>query len=181
MMRAADELDDPAQAYPIYSPEGTIATPVAMNKDGTPRKLVWQSYANLENALSVLHDGSDANISLRVGQGHKVRSFFNNLNVPMDPRSVTVDTHNVGGALFRPMGGNAPEVKFVMGGPGSAATGISGAHGVYRDAVVRAAEAQGLRPSAAQSISWETIKGLCSHAQSEVCRTGARCGGLQPR
>lgn len=166
MMRAVDELDDPAQSYPIWAPNGTIAHPVALNKDGDPQRLVWQSYKNLENAISVLHDGSDANISLRVGQGHKVRSFFNNINVPEDLRSVTVDTHNVGGAHFRPMGGKAAEVRQVMGGPGSAATGIKGAHGVYRDAMIAASEAEGLpRPSAGQSVSWESIKGLFSPAQ----------------
>ena len=178
MMRAGSELADPAQAYPIWSPEGTIAKPVATNNDGTPKRLVWQSYANVENALSVLHDGSDANISQRVGAGHKVRSFFNNINVPQDPRSVTVDTHNVGGAHVRPMGGQAPEVKFVMGGPGSAATGIKGAHAIYRDAVAQAAEAQGLRPSAAQSVSWEAIKGLFSPAQRRDKAFVAKVEGL---
>src|SRR6187399_395257 len=178
MMRAGSELADPAQAYPIWSPEGTIAKPVATNNDGTPKRLVWQSYANVENALSVLHDGSDANISQRVGAGHKVRSFFNNINVPQDPRSVTVDTHNVGGAHVRPMGGQAPEVKFVMGGPGSAATGIKGAHAIYRDAVVQAAKAQGLRPSAAQSVSWEAIKGLFSPAQRRDKAFVAKVEGL---
>lgn len=178
MMRALDELEDPAQSYPIWSPEGTVAVPVALNQEGKPRRLVWQSFTNLENAIAVLHDGSDANISLRVGKGHKVRSFFNNLNVPFDPRSVTVDTHNVGGAHFRPMGGKAAEVKQVMAGPGSAATGIKGAHGIYRDAMIAAAAAEDLRPSAGQSVSWEAIKGVFSPAQRRDKAFVAQVRGL---
>jgi hypothetical protein len=164
MVRAVSELRE-SQHYPIYSPEGTIIHPVALTAKGEPRTLVWQSYYNLENALSILHDGSDANISLRVGEGQKVRSFFNNLSVPEDVRSVTADTHNVGGANLRPMGGKAPEVKFVMAGPGSKPTGISGAHPLYRDATIQAAKGHGLIPNQAQSISWESIKGLFSPAQ----------------
>jgi hypothetical protein len=165
MVRAHSELTDPAQQYPIYAPDGTITSPVAMNADGTPSRLVWQSYLNIENGLSILHDGSDANISMRVGDGHKVRSFFNNINVPSDPRSVTIDTHHVGGSHFRPMGGSAREVLDVMGGPASAPTGISGLHPLYRDAATRAAGANRLLPNQGQSVAWESIKGLFSPSQ----------------
>ncbi len=168
VLRAWSEATDPEQRYAIWTPEGAVAMPVAMkgkNRD-VPRSVVWQSYDNIENALSVLRDKSDENISRRVGEGHKVRSFFNNINVPTDIRSVTVDTHNVGGGHLRPMGGKAPEVKSVMGGtPGSAALGISGLHPVFRDAVTMASGEHGLRPHQAQSVSWEAIKGLFSPAQ----------------
>jgi hypothetical protein len=164
LIRTHSELHDP-QSYPIYAPEGTISHPIAMKADGTPRKLVWQSYPNLTRGLSILEDGSVENLSRQLGEGHKVRSFFNNLNVPADPRSATVDTHHVGLSHLQPMGGQAPEVRAVMSGVGNAQTGISGAHPVYRDALVRAALARGEVPSTTQAIGWETIKGTFSPKQ----------------
>jgi hypothetical protein len=52
-----------------------------------------------------------------------------------------------------------------MKGPGSAETGIVGAHPIYRDAVTRAAEATGQIPNATQAQAWEGIQGLFSSAQ----------------
>jgi hypothetical protein len=163
MIRAHSELVEPPH-YSLYTPEGD-AFRTATTGDGTPALLQWQSYPIMANGLSVLEDDSPAALSAAMGMGHKVRSFFNNINVPLDSRSVTVDTHNIAGAHFRPLGGSAPEVGAVMAGPGSAALGISGGHAMYRDAVAMAAAQRGLRPAQAQSISWEGIKGLFTPVQ----------------
>jgi hypothetical protein len=166
MLRAYSELTDPAQSYGIWSPEGTLVKPVALTAEGEPALQQWQTAENIDDALSILHDPQAARISQAMGAGHKVRSFFNNLSAVGDPRSVTVDTHNVGGAHFRPMGGTAREVRQVMGKtPGSNLTGITGLHPLYRDAVTEAARVRGLVPHEAQSLSWEAIKGLFSPAQ----------------
>lgn len=169
MIRAHSELVEPP-GYSLYTPEGDAFRP-ATTGAGEPGRLQWQSYPFMAAGLSILEDGSPANISAAMGMGHKVRSFFNNINVPADPRSVTVDTHNVAGAHFRPLGGSAPEVMAVMGGtPASAALGVRGKHAIYRDAVAMAAAQRGLRPSQAQSISWEGIKGLFTPAQKRDTR-----------
>ena len=164
MIRAHSEMVE-APHYQLHTPEGyPFAT--ATTTKGDPALLQWQTYPIMARGLSLLEDASPANFSFQLGKGHKVRSFFNNINVPFDVRSTTVDTHNVAGGHMRPLGGSAPEVAAVMGGvPASARLGIRGGHPMYRDAVTEAAVGRGLRPNQGQSISWEGIKGLFTPAQ----------------
>lgn len=163
-IRAMSERHD-SPYYPVYGPEGTIIAPYALGETGEKLPLVWQSYENLDAGLSVLKDPSPENISRAMGFGHKKRSFFTNLSDPFFTGASTADTHNVGGAHFRPMGGDTPRVLAVMGGAGSASTGIRGAHPLYREANALAAEQLGLRPNQLQSAGWEGIKGLFTPAQ----------------
>jgi hypothetical protein len=165
LIRAHSELNEP-QTFARYAPEGHIVIPEAQGVNGKPLSVKWQSYDNLARVLRMFDDPSDASISYLLGKGHKIRSFFNDLSVPTDPRSVTADVHNVAGTQLRPLGANRPEVLSVTGGtPGSALTGIEGTYPLYQEATTRAAEVRVLVPNKAQSIPWETTRGLFSPAQ----------------
>jgi hypothetical protein len=147
--------------YPVITPEGRNAG-LAMTEGPNPRPkgLQWNSYDMIENALSVLQDGSAENISRRMGSQHKVRSFYNNLSNPFDPRSLTVDTQQVAATHLQPFSQEAPEVGFVMSGPASAHTGISGANPIYGDIGKRLGAANEIVPAQGQSVVWETGRGL---------------------
>jgi hypothetical protein len=165
LIRAHSELTEP-QTFARYAPEGHVVIPEARGVNGDPLSVKWQSYDNLSRVLAMFDDPSDASISSLLGKGHKIRSFFNNLSVPNDPRSLTADVHNVAGTNLRPIGANQPEVLAVTGGkPGSAQTGIEGTYPLYQEATQRAAAARGMVPNKAQSIPWETTRGLFSPAQ----------------
>ena len=55
-------------------------------------------------------------ISEELGEGHKIRSFFNNINDPMDDRgSGTIDTHDVGAMHLQPYSGKSIPVSHNFG------------------------------------------------------------------
>ena len=167
MTRAFDEVHNVSQ-FPILTPEGGIAHKVATNKDGKPTKLVWNSYGEIAKALNIMADGSPENISRWLGWEHKVRSFFDNINVPNYGRQVgergpsTIDTHQVAGSHMRPMGAKSPQVTYSMGGAGSDWLGISGSNPLYQEALTRATSDTEYLPREGQSIAWEGLKGLFS-------------------
>ena len=180
MLRAFDELEYGFN-YPILSPEGGIAHTVARNQpsktavkkglEGEPSKLVWNQYADLRKALSILQDGSPENISRQLGNEHKVRSFFDNISQPNYGRQPgqrgpsTIDTHAVAGGHLLPMGAESPAVKYSMGGAANKQHGISGSNPLYQEAMSRTGAGAGLLPREAQSITWEGLKGLFSPSQ----------------
>jgi hypothetical protein len=167
MIRAFSETNDPNE-FGIYSPEGNLVIPRAMTGGDDPRarKMKWQTYENMADALSILDDPSDANISARLGEGHKIRNFYNDISVPEDPRSATSDVHNIAGTLMLPVGGG-PLVDRVTGSsPGSPTKlGFKGAYPLYQESTTRAAQGRGLVPNQGQSISWEAVKGLFTPEQ----------------
>ena len=169
-LRAHDEFVN-GQSYPVLFPEGDIAMAAARTKAGKPSKMAWQSYAQIEKALGVLDDGSIENISRSLGNEHKVRAFFNNINRPEYGRLIgergasTVDTHQVAGSLLQPMGASSPAVKYAMGGASDAALGLSGSNPLYQEALSRMARGTEYLPREMQSITWEGLKGLFSPSQ----------------
>ena len=176
MMRAYDEVAN-GQLYPILSPEGGVARKVALTGEGEPAKMGWQSYRDIEKAISMLENGSPENISRMLGGEHKVRAFFDNISVPNYGRGpggaldkairapTTSDTHHVAAGNLRPMGSKSPVVKFSMGGTSDSLLGLSGSNPLYQEASSRASALRGLLPREGQSIEWEGLKGLFSPAQ----------------
>ncbi len=124
----------------------------------------WQSYSVMSRALSVLRDGSRANIFLQIGQEHKVRSFYNNIVSPNSRAGhATIDTHAVAAGLLLPLASSSKYVAQAWGqrgAAGSTATGMSGLYPYYVEAYRRAAEAVGLLPREMQSITWESVRAL---------------------
>jgi hypothetical protein len=146
---------------PIYGPDGSITGSQTLN---------WGQVDPLAKALKILEDGSVQNINDVMGQGHKIRNFYNNIINPFSERGhVTVDTHQVGASLLKPFSQNDLEVAHNFGSGNKqftpspakhAATGLQGSYPVYEEAVRRAAAELGLQPRELQSITWEGIRSL---------------------
>lgn len=154
--------------YHIVSPIGERIG-YAKKADGTMSTMAWGSYAEISSATSIALNGTMANIDKQVGDQHKVRSFFNNINNPNSPDGdVTIDTHAVAAAELLPLAGSSPEVFHNFGGgtaamkikAGSSNLGIKGVYFAYAEAYRRAAAEKGILAREMQSITWEAVRTL---------------------
>ena len=173
------------QNYRQFLPSGQLGdlvrnTPRKAGEPGAPSKLVWQSTPLLADAIKALESkGNRDTLSDLMGEGHKVRSFFNNILDPHSPNhDVTVDTHAVGAALLSAIGASSVPVNHNFGltpekkdqpkgwtsASGSAITGLSGTYGLYADAYRAAAKQLGVEPLQVQAVVWE--------AKRDVLATG---------
>ena len=165
MLREIDERAGHPE-YHVITPEGGYGD-LARTADGTPARVTWQSYYFIGNAISLLEDGSAANIHATLGEEHKVRSFFNNISDPDGNHSVTIDSHAVAAAFLQPFTGDSKEVKDTLGGrPNASNAGLSGFNVVVAEAYFRLAaqlsKETGRRVLAreVQSVTWEAIRSL---------------------
>jgi hypothetical protein len=146
---------------PIYSPDGTISGSQTLN---------WGQVDPIAKALSILEDGSVENIHSVMGEGHKIRNFYNNIINPFSERGhTTIDTHAVGAGLLKPLSQDDVEVAHNFGSGNKAGTpspakhagtGVKGSYSVHEEAYRRAAKELGLQPRELQSITWEGIRSL---------------------
>lgn len=165
-IRAYDEAHN-TREYPIVTPEGDFEG-IATNDDGTPRKVGWGSFTEMQKALTALEAGDLPTISRSLGGNHKVRNFYNNIIAPnSDAGDVTIDTHAIAAAHARPLSGTDSPVALGLGLAGSsdARTGSQGGYGIYAEAYRQAAKQLGLQPRQLQSITWEAVRGMFSPAQ----------------
>jgi hypothetical protein len=170
LLRALDERTP--RDYSVISPEGDRPD-LARKINGKPAAVGWGTYNFIANAISIVYDGSPENISARLGTEHKVRSFYNNISHPFDPRFVTIDTHAVAAAFLHPFSGDAEPVKNAMGGkkkgslpvPQHAPSGLSGTNGIIAQAYFDLAQELGVDPRALQSVTWEAIRSLFEPGQ----------------
>jgi hypothetical protein len=162
------------KGFHINNPDGSPSTlvsrygPEFKNMVDQPTKIQWGSNNEIANAVKAYHATNMSQISEAMGDGHKVRSFYNNLIAPNSAgHDVTGDTHAVATGLLRPLGAGHDEVSLGLGqlGSGSAATGVQGLYPNVREAYRRVAERAGLLPRQMQSIVWEAIRGLWSPMQ----------------
>jgi hypothetical protein len=191
-----DQLDDPVERalwirlydetflprnYRTIHPSGQLGE-FAQAKGGKSSKIGWGSLNEIAKADAALRSGGDLNqLSALMGNAHKVRNFFNNINVPKEATfgDATMDTHAVAAAHLQPFSGKSTEVSHVLGtglqtkdqprfyeGPkGSSVTGVQGTYGLPLDAYREAAAARGILPREMQSITWEAVRGMFSPAQ----------------
>ena len=157
-IRLYDEAHNPRDFHSIDPGTGENGE-LRTNANGAPSKIAWGSLPQIENALSVLEDGSRENISDKLGAQHKVRNFYNNIIDPTNPNDVTIDTHAVAAGLMQPLSGNSEEVTHNFGGAGKhTGTGISGTYPLYADAYRQAASELGIKARELQSIVWEHVR-----------------------
>jgi hypothetical protein len=166
-LRTFDQAFNPRE-HQIVSPEGDFMG-VRMTQSGAPYKTGWGSLNEIGKAISILDNPTRENISVMLGQQHKVRNFYNNIYAPGDPAGhVTIDTHAVAAGLLRPLSGNSREVLHNFGsnvagevGPkNSSISGVQGTYGLFAEAYRRAAAERGVLPREMQSITWEAVRGL---------------------
>jgi len=142
---------------------------------GQEKKTGWGSFSEITKAVNVILDPSPDNISIEMGDKHKVRNFFNNILSPNAPQQdVTIDTHAVAAALLQPLSGGSREVHHNFGSapmtgkkpPNWMAAknykgnGVEGLYGLYADAYRAAAKKRGVSARQMQSITWEAARGL---------------------
>jgi hypothetical protein len=174
-IRLYDEAHNPRH-YRVMSPEGLLGD-FARNADGSPSKVAWGSLGEIGKAAQAYASGGDmAIISPLLGTRHKVRNFYNNIELPNDLRfgDVTADTHQVAAMQLRPLSGASPAVThnlatsmppaFQPPGYRAAATssidGVQGTYGLGADATRLAASEVGLLPRQMQSATWEPVREL---------------------
>jgi hypothetical protein len=181
-MELAD-LDDTQVSYLIRDRSGTPVTPTmqltgdggyvfgppAQTRSGEDTKVRWTSYSTLANAVSIIRDPSPENVSARLGSGHKVRSFYNNIAYPTSSQGdVTADTHAFGIAFRIPVTQSHTTIATsrgsanIYGRPSNAGAGTQGVHVLvaeaYRQAASRVNRRKGTSkkysPREMQSATW---------------------------
>ena len=157
-IRVYDEVYN-SRNYNNITPNGEI-NGLVRTKSGNPGKVGWGNFPTIEKAISILNDGSVKNISINLGNEHKVRNFFNNISNPNDKNAVTIDTHAVAAALLKPLSGKSKQVAYNFGGSSAVSTGMTGTYPVYADAYRELANELGILPREVQSITWEAGRGL---------------------
>lgn len=159
-IRIFDQASNP-RTYRLLTPEGGFSKH-ATKKGGERALAAWANgHGPIAKSIRILQDGSIPNISRQLGGEHKVRNFYNNLFDPLDPKSVTIDTHAVAAGLLTPLSGGSIEVGHSMGAAGGHdATGLSGTYVLYAEAYRRAAAERGLLAREMQSIAWEALRAL---------------------
>lgn len=110
----------------------------------------WNSALEISKAISVFRSKTIEDIDLELGNGNKVRNFYNNI---VDPESktpyVTADTHAFSAAL------NSPISAQDASGAGLFNGGKEPIYALVKGAYIDAANIVGIKPREMQSIIWE--------------------------
>jgi len=161
-IRAYDQAYNP-RTHRSLTPEGEVGD-IILNTDGKPKAVSWGNFGEIAKAVKAVESNGDLNIiSDALGEQHKVRNFYNNIEVPFsDFGDVTIDTHAIAAGYMKPLGGSDPLVSQGLGTAGSSSKGYGakGIYGVTADVYRNVADDRGLRPRETQSIVWEAIRTL---------------------
>jgi hypothetical protein len=89
------------------------------------------SFDNLMVAIDTAENPTLDNISKNLGNGHKVRNFYNNIINPNNAKfwDVTSDTHQVCASLLRPLGQKTRQVSHNFGNGPAKAVKVAGETG----------------------------------------------------
>jgi len=183
-IRMYDEAHNP-RPYRSVTPEGAFGEYMTKGTKGELRNVGWGSFNEIEKAVRAMESGGNMDlISELLGNKHKVRSFYNNIERPNDPRfgDITADTHAVAAAQMRPLSGKSAAVSHNLasgstkGQANTSSSDISGVQGTYgwtADATRRFADEAGMLPRAAQSATWEPVRTLFT----DTWKRGKQPGG----
>jgi hypothetical protein len=165
-LRVYDETHNPRKGRDVH-PLGYFV-PGGKNNEGFT--CAWCGFDNIGRMISILVDPSYANISRKMGGGHKVRSFYNNILAPHAPHGdVTIDTHATAVGYVMPIAASDRYAQHAMGlGTEKGVQkmqdhgkhGGRGIYGPWGDAYREAARQRGTLPREMQSVTWEGGKGL---------------------
>lgn len=134
----------------IHSPKVAMTDPTGkfVGYDKTPVR--WNSSDEISKAILIYKNGDIKSINENLGNGNKVRNFYNNI---VDPNSetpyVTADTHALSAALNSPISAND------AGGLGLFNGSLEPLYAMVKGAYINAAKIAGVMPREMQSITWE--------------------------
>jgi hypothetical protein len=144
-------------------PQGNY-TPIVTNKSAVMAHDPEDKQAKIFEVLQAAFDGDEEKmlelIDKNLGDGAKVRSFYNNMSDPneADFASITGDTHHAGVSLAIPGNNSEPWFKTAIFSPSDVDNRTVGGPFGYmllKEATERFAERYGILPREAQSILWE--------------------------
>ena len=169
-IRAYDQAHNP-RTYRALTPEGDLGE-IVLKGDGTPAAVGWGSFGEIKKAVKSLESNGDLNIiSDAMGDKHKVRSFFNNIEVPFsDFGDITIDTHAIAAGWMKPLGGSDELTSQGLGlkGGSSDITGAKGNYGQIADNYRAIAGEYGILPRETQSVVWERVRGLFGNKNADL-------------
>ena len=135
-----------SQENKTIDPEGNVVGTYAMPH-------TWMTDNVIVNAINIFTNGSPEVISSSLGDGNKVRNFYNNI---VDPNSseeyLTADTHALAVALASPI--SAADA----GGFGLFGGNESITYAIVKDAYIEVANEVGILPRQLQSVTWEAVR-----------------------
>lgn len=134
----------------LNSPKVAMTDPTGrfVGFDKTPIR--WNPESDISKAIDIYRNKDIKNVNENLGNGNKVRNFYNNI---VDPYSetpyVTADTHALSAAL------NSPISASDAGGFGLFNGNLEPSYALVKYAYIKAAEIAGVMPREMQSITWE--------------------------
>jgi hypothetical protein len=142
---------------PLRIPTGIIVSKV--NETSS-----FSGYDTIAKAVSIIEDGSEQNISDKLGKAFKVRNFYNNIVTPQTDNEVTIDTHAIAASYLLPLGSKSKEVKF-----------DEATYAFFADAYREAAKQRGVLAREMQSITWEGARSIFpSEEKTDTNKTESR-------
>ncbi len=143
--------------YHEVTPDGEfLGLAMTKGRNSRPATGIRQAVLNIQKAISIFENQSKENLSNMLGNGLKVRNFYNNLANPDSANPyITIDTHAVAAAHLLGLSAQSPEATSNFGSPSSSSTGLSGTYPLYHEAYSRAAAERSVRGREMQSITWE--------------------------
>lgn len=166
-------LYDEAHGSPIndqYAPSGEVV-------GHSPDTRSWIGLDHALKAVKIMENGSVDAINSVMGQGHKIRNFYDNLvNPASNAGHVTIDTHATAAAHLSPFGSKDTEASHTFGNstpgtpgpPKNASTGLQGTYPLYAEAYQRVARKLGILPRELQSVTWEAVKSLFDNKKGDI-------------
>ena len=142
---------------PLRIPTGIIVSKV--NETSS-----FSGYDTIAKAVSIIEDGSEQNISDKLGKAFKVRNFYNNIATPQTDNEVTIDTHAIAASYLLPLGSKSKEVKF-----------DEATYAFFADSYREAAKQRGVLAREMQSITWEGARSIFpSEEKTDTNKTESR-------
>lgn len=136
--------------HAINSPKVAITDPNGkfIGYDSTPIR--WNGFNEIAKAIFMYRNPSIEAVNSQLGDGNKVRNFYNNIVDPFSKTPyVTADTHAISVALAAPMSAeDASGVGLFLGSK-------EPLYAIVKDAYIKAADIAGILPREMQSITWE--------------------------
>lgn len=156
----------------VFGEDGPGSHEMVPNPDNVVRA---QDFAVYNSVVRMFRSGGDmAVLDAELGDGSKVRSFYNNIAFPndLDQMDATIDTHAIAGLLLTPIAASHNVTDLAFTTVDSFGTGQ--AYAMFRAAMIQAATrwealtGESFLPREIQSITWEMMRDLIPQTQKKL-------------